>query len=57
VRTSLKQVAEGPNTVLGAADVKEVGRSGPASARVLVADDEPTSATRSPTCCENITRL
>jgi len=41
IRTSLKHVAEGPNTVLGAADVKEAEDPILAGARVLVADDEP----------------
>jgi CheY-like chemotaxis protein len=41
IRTSLKHVAEGPNTVLGAADVKESEDPILAGARVLVADDEP----------------
>jgi CheY-like chemotaxis protein len=41
VRTSMKQVAEGPNTVLGANDVKESQDPVLAGARILVADDEP----------------
>jgi CheY-like chemotaxis protein len=42
VRKSLKQVAEGPNTVLGASDIKEEADDPLLSgARVLVADDEP----------------
>jgi CheY-like chemotaxis protein len=42
VRKSLKQVAEGPNTVLGASEVKEQADDPVLSgARVLVADDEP----------------
>jgi two-component system, sensor histidine kinase SagS len=42
VRKSLKQVAEGPNTVLGANEVKEQADDPVLSgARVLVADDEP----------------
>ncbi|HYO08906.1 MAG TPA: response regulator [Tepidisphaeraceae bacterium] len=41
IRKSLKQVAEGPNTVLGAADVKEADDPVLTGARVLVADDEP----------------
>ena len=41
IRTSLKHVAEGPNTVLGAADVKESEDPVLTGARVLVADDEP----------------
>jgi len=41
IRKSLRQAAEGPNTVLGAADVK--GEHDPvlADADILVADDEP----------------
>lgn len=41
VRKCLRQVAEGPNTVLGAGEVK--GEQDPvlAEARILVADDEP----------------
>jgi CheY-like chemotaxis protein len=41
IRTSLRHVAEGPNTVLGAADVKEAEDPILAGARILVADDEP----------------
>ena len=46
VRQSLRQVAEGPNTVLGAADVKGA-EDDPviAGAQVLVADDEPNIRT------------
>jgi DNA-binding NtrC family response regulator len=46
VRKSLRQVAEGPNTVLGAADVKDV-EDDPviAGAQILVADDEPNIRT------------
>src|SRR5436305_11709102 len=41
IRKSLKQAAEGPNTVLGASDVKEVADPVLAGAKILVADDEP----------------
>ncbi|MEO6434832.1 MAG: response regulator, partial [Tepidisphaeraceae bacterium] len=41
IRKSLKQVAEGPNTVLGAAEVKEAEDPILTGARILVADDEP----------------
>jgi CheY-like chemotaxis protein len=41
IRKSLKQAAEGPNTILGASDVKEAEDPILAGARVLVADDEP----------------
>jgi CheY-like chemotaxis protein len=41
IRTSLKHVAEGPNTVLGAQDVRQTEDPVLAGARVLVADDEP----------------
>ena len=40
IRKSLKQVAEGPNTVLGAADVKEAHDPVLSGARILVADDD-----------------
>jgi CheY-like chemotaxis protein len=45
VRKCMRQVAEGPNTVLGAADVK--GHHDPvlSGAHVLVADDEPNMRT------------
>ena len=42
IRASLKQVAEGPNTVLGANEVQEAEDPVLSGARVLVADDEPT---------------
>ena len=45
IRKCLKQVAEGPNTVLGAADVKEEHDPLLAGARILVADDEPNIRT------------
>ena len=41
IRKSLKQAVEGPNTVLGAADVKEATDPVLAGAKILVADDEP----------------
>lgn len=41
IRTSLRQAAEGPNTILGAKDVKVVEDPTIAGARVLVVDDEP----------------
>ncbi len=41
IRTSLRQAAEGPNTILGAKDVKVVEDPIIAGARVLVVDDEP----------------
>jgi CheY-like chemotaxis protein len=41
IRKSLKQAAEGPNTVLGAAEVKESSDPVLNDARILVADDEP----------------
>jgi len=46
IRKSLKQAAEGPNTILGAADVKDV-EPDPllAKAQILVADDEPNIRT------------
>lgn len=45
IRKSLKQAAEGPNTILGAGEVKESHDPVLASARVLVADDEPNIRT------------
>jgi CheY-like chemotaxis protein/GAF domain-containing protein len=41
IRTSLRQAAEGPNTILGAKDVKAEDDPILAGARVLVVDDEP----------------
>src|SRR3954465_9327599 len=41
IRKSLKQAAEGPNPVLGAAEVKESTDPVLNDARILVADDEP----------------
>jgi CheY-like chemotaxis protein/putative methionine-R-sulfoxide reductase with GAF domain len=41
IRKSLKQVAEGPNTVIGAGEVKEANDPILSGARVLLADDEP----------------
>ena len=41
IRKSLRQAAEGPNTVLGASQVKEADDPVLRDARVLVADDEP----------------
>lgn len=41
IRTSLRQAAEGPNTILGAKDVKVQEDPIIAGARVLVVDDEP----------------
>lgn len=41
IRTSLRQAAEGPNTILGAKDVKVEDDPILAGARVLVVDDEP----------------
>lgn len=41
IRKSLRQAAEGPNTVLGAGDVKEEQDPVLGGAQVLVADDEP----------------
>jgi two-component system, sensor histidine kinase SagS len=40
IRKSLKQASEGPNTVLGAAEVKEVEDPVLSAARILVADDD-----------------
>lgn len=41
IRTSLRQAAEGPNTILGAKDVKVQEDPIIAGARVMVVDDEP----------------
>ncbi|MGN6724310.1 MAG: response regulator [Tepidisphaeraceae bacterium] len=41
IRTSLRQAAEGPNTILGAKDVQAAEDPVIAGARVLVVDDEP----------------
>ncbi len=41
IRKSLRQAAEGPNTILGAEQVKEAQDPTLTGARVLVADDEP----------------
>src|SRR6185369_13165055 len=41
IRKSLKQAAEGPNTVIGANDIKEEDDPVLSGAEVLVADDEP----------------
>ncbi|MDB5328543.1 MAG: putative response regulator receiver protein [Phycisphaerales bacterium] len=41
IRTSLRQAAEGPNTILGAKDVQTTEDPIIAGARVLVVDDEP----------------
>jgi CheY-like chemotaxis protein len=41
IRTSLRQAAEGPNTILGAKDVKGVEDPILSGAKVLVVDDEP----------------
>ena len=41
IRTSLRQAAEGPNTILGAKDVKYEEDPILAGSRVLVVDDEP----------------
>ncbi len=41
IRKSLKQASEGPNTVLGAAEVKDVADPVLTGAKILVADDEP----------------
>ncbi|HEX8342400.1 MAG TPA: response regulator, partial [Tepidisphaeraceae bacterium] len=41
IRTSLRQAAEGPNTILGTKDVHETEDPVVAGARVLVVDDEP----------------
>ena len=41
IRTSLRQAAEGPNTVLGAKDVQTAEDPVISAARVLVVDDEP----------------
>ena len=45
IRKSLKQAAEGPNTMLGAAEVKEVDDPVLDGAKILVADDEPNIRT------------
>jgi CheY-like chemotaxis protein/putative methionine-R-sulfoxide reductase with GAF domain len=45
IRTSLKHVAEGPHTVLGAGEVKEADDPVLAGARILLADDEPNIRT------------
>jgi CheY-like chemotaxis protein len=41
IRKSLRQAADGPNTILGAEQVKETQDPALSGARVLVADDEP----------------
>ena len=41
IRTSLRQAAEGPNTILGAKDVQTTEDTVIGHARVLVVDDEP----------------
>src|SRR4051812_34172500 len=41
IRKSLRQAAEGPNTILGAKDVKEADDPVLQDAHILVADDEP----------------
>jgi CheY-like chemotaxis protein len=41
IRKSLRQAAEGPNTILGAKDVKEEHDPILAGAKILVVDDEP----------------
>ncbi len=41
IRQCLRQVAEGPNTVLGAADAKGADDPVIGAARILIADDEP----------------
>ena len=41
IRKSLRQAAEGPNTILGAKDVKEADDPVLRDAHILVADDEP----------------
>ncbi|HEX8324653.1 MAG TPA: response regulator [Tepidisphaeraceae bacterium] len=41
IRTSLRQAAEGPNTILGAKDVQTTADAIISGARVLVVDDEP----------------
>jgi CheY-like chemotaxis protein len=45
IRRSLKQAAEGPNTVLGAADIKEEEDPILTGAQILVADDDPNIRT------------
>lgn len=45
IRQALQQAAEGPNTILGAADVQESADPLFADAEVLVADDEPNIRT------------
>jgi CheY-like chemotaxis protein len=45
IRKSLKQAADGPNTILGAGEVKEAYDPVLGNARVLVADDEPNIRT------------
>lgn len=41
IRKSLRQAAEGPNTILGAGDIKEADDPIIGNMRILVADDEP----------------
>jgi two-component system, sensor histidine kinase SagS len=45
IRKSLRQAAEGPNTILGAGEVKEADDPVLSGARILVADDEPNIRT------------
>lgn len=45
IRRGMKQVADGPNTVLGASDVKESEDPILAGARILLSDDEPNIRT------------
>ena len=45
IRKSLKQAAEGPNTVIGANDIKEEDDPVLSGAEVLVADDDPNIRT------------